>query len=350
MEEAIITTNSINGAGDGKAGRKIPENPEMLGISAPSDAAAAPVSEPLKRQDGRRPKGGGTFPELGLFAMVLIWGVNFSWVKIALADLHPLAFNALRFALAGGTVLLVFRAVEGFHWPAREDWARVIFLGILGNVIYQGFFIFGIANTLAGNASLILATTPVWTMALSTLRGHERLRGFVWIGGLCALVGTALVVLGSGVGTGFRSSTIRGDLLMVGAALTWSLYTVGCRGMIQRYGSLPVTAWTLGVGSIGLVAIGILPLAQTPLASVSALSWAGAIYSGVFGIGVAYVLWYRGVQSLGNARTAVYFNLVPVVALVVAWIWIGEAPGALQLLGAAVIIGGLSLVRFRGRA
>ena len=282
--------------------------------------------------------------------MALIWGVNFSWIKIALVDLHPLAFNAIRFALAGATVLLVFRAVEGFHWPAREDWARVIFLGILGNIIYQGFFIFGIANTLAGNASLILATTPVWTMAFSTLRGHERVRGYVWIGGLGTLVGMVLVVLGSGVGAGLRSSTIRGDLLLVGAALTWSLYTVGCRGMIQKYGSLPVTAWTLGIGSIGLVTIGILPLATAPLASVSVLSWAGVIYSGVFGIGIAYVLWYRGVQSLGNARTAVYSNLVPVVALAVAWIWIGEVPGNLQLLGAAVIIGGLSLARFRGRA
>jgi drug/metabolite transporter (DMT)-like permease len=282
--------------------------------------------------------------------MALIWGVNFSWIKIALVDLHPLAFNAIRFALASGTVLLIFRAVEGLHWPAREDWARVVFLGILGNVVYQGFFIFGIANTLAGNASLILATTPVWTMALSTLRGHERVRGYVWIGGFGTLVGMVLVVLGSGVGTGFQSLTIRGDLLMVGAALTWSLYTVGCRGMIQKYGSLPVTAWTLGIGSIGLVAMGILPLARAPLASVSVLSWAGVVYSGVFGIGIAYLLWYRGVQSLGNARTAVYSNLVPVVALVVAWIWIGEVPRGLQLLGAAVIIGGLSLARFQRRA
>ncbi len=322
-----------------------------MGTSPHADASASPrVSKPLKRRYGRRPKGGGASADLGLLVMALIWGVNFSWVKIALVDLHPLAFNALRFALAGGTVLLVFWAVEGFHWPAREDWARLIFLGILGNVIYQGFFIFGIANTLAGNASLILATTPVWIMALSTLRGHERVRGYVWIGGFGTLVGMVLVVLGSGVGAGFRSSTIRGDLLMVGAALTWSLYTVGCRGMIQRYGSLPVTAWTLGIGSMGLVAIGILPLAQTPLVSVSALSWAGVIYSGIFGVGIAYVLWYRGVQSLGNARTAVYSNLVPVVALVVAWIWIGEVPGAFQLLGAAVIIGGLSLARFPGRA
>jgi drug/metabolite transporter (DMT)-like permease len=222
-------------------------------------------------------------------------------------------------------------------------------LGILGNVVYQGFFIFGIERTLAGNASLILATTPVWTMALSTLRGHERVRAYVWIGGFGTLVGMALVVLGSGVGTGFRSSTIRGDFLIVGAALTWSLYTVGCRGMIRRYGSLAVTAWTLGVGSIALVLAGVLPLVRTPLATVSAVAWTGVFYSGVLGIGFAYVLWYRGVQSLGNARTAVYSNLVPVVALVVAWIWIDEVPGGLQVLGAAVIIGGLSLARFRGR-
>jgi drug/metabolite transporter (DMT)-like permease len=71
-------------------------------------------------------------------------------------------------------------------------------------------------------------------------------------------------------------------------------------------------------------------------------------YAGILAIGLAYFLWYRGVQRIGNSRTAAYSNLTPVVALAVAWAWLGEAPGILQILGAGVVLGGLSLTRLGG--
>jgi drug/metabolite transporter (DMT)-like permease len=71
----------------------------------------------------------------------------------------------------------------------------------------------------------------------------------------------------------------------------------------------------------------------------------GVFYAGVLSIAVAYVLWYRGVQLLGNSRTAVYSNLVPVAALVTAWLWLGETPTGKQLIGASVILAGLWLSR-----
>jgi drug/metabolite transporter (DMT)-like permease len=225
----------------------------------------------------------------------------------------------------------------------------VLLLGILGNVVYQFFFIFGMEATRAGNASLLLATTPVWTTALSTLRGHETIPTKVWIGITGTVAGMALVVWGSGEPLGLEGATLRGDFLLVGAAITWSIYTVGARNLVRRYGSLPVTAWTLWAGTIGLILVGAPPLIRSDLSQVSALAWLGVAYAGALAIGTAYALWYRGVQRLGNTRTAAYSNLVPVVALLVAWLWIGEVPGSLQLLGAVVIIGSLSLARLSGR-
>ena len=167
----------------------------------------------------------------------------------------------------------------------------------------------------------------------------------MWVGVLATLSGMGLVVLGGGLEMGLRSATLRGDLLMIGAAATWSVYTVGSRRLIDRYGSLPVTAWTLWIGSAGLVLMGIPALLETPLRQVSAFTWGGVAYSGVLAIGLAYLLWYRGVQRIGNSRTAVYSNLTPVVAMFVAWVWLGETPLNLQLLGAAVVLLGLALAR-----
>lgn len=277
--------------------------------------------------------------------MALIWGVNFPVIKAALAEIPPMAFNALRFPLASLTVFLIIRIRGELTWPERVDLPRVFLLGILGNVFYQGFFIFGLDGTLAGNASILLATIPVWTLSLSTLRRHETPGAMVWVGIMATLGGMALVVMGGNLTLGFQRGTLLGDLLMVAAAMTWATYAVGSRKLIRKYGSLPVTAWTLWIGSAGLVLLGLPDLLQAPPGAASAVTWGGVVYAGVLAVGLAYILWNRGVRRIGSSRTAAYQNLVPVVALLVAWIWLGEQPTGLQIGGAGVILAGVSLAR-----
>lgn len=289
--------------------------------------------------------GSGWVTDAGLLALVLIWGVNFSVIKVGLRELHPLAFNALRFPLAV-LALAGLLAVRGsLSLPRREDVPRVVALGVLGNVVYQLFFIFGIDATLAGNAAILLATTPVWVVVLSALRGHERPRAAAWIGVAATVAGMVAVVVGGEKEVALGGATLRGDLLSAGAAVVWAVYTVEGRDLTRRYGALRVTAWTLACGAVGLVALGLPFLAGTDPAGLRAETWAAVAYAGVLAIGVAYVIWYWGVGRIGSTRTSVFSNLVPVVALAVAWVWLGETPSGLQLAGAAVVIGGMTLTR-----
>jgi drug/metabolite transporter (DMT)-like permease len=283
--------------------------------------------------------------ELGLLLLALIWGTNFPIIKQALTEFPPLAFNALRFPLASAVLFGFLAAGPGLSLPRRADVPRILALGVLANVVYQLLFIYGLDHTTAGNASLLLSTTPVWTAILSSVAGHERLSGAVWVGLSGTVLGMVLVVTGGGQGLGLSRETLTGDLLTIVAAVTWSVYTVSGRNLIHRYGSLPMTAWTLWAGALVLFAVGAVPLARLDLLRVTATAWFGVAYAGVLAIGVAYMLWNRGVRVLGNARTAVHSNLVPVVALTAAWILLGERPTAVQLAGALVIIGGVTLTR-----
>lgn len=283
--------------------------------------------------------------DLGLVLLALIWGINFSVMKVVLTELDPLALNALRFPLASVALLVLARGRSGPAWPSRQDVPVIIVLAVLGNVGYQLCFIFAIDWTLAGNASLLLSTTPVWTVILSALAGHEKPSRSVVAGVLGTVVGMTLVVLGRGGELSLGSETLRGDLLMVLAAILWSIYTVGARDHVARYGALRMTAWTLWFGTPILVILGLPSLHATDMAEISLQAWLGVAYAGFLSIGLAYLLWYRGVQRLGNNRTAVYSNLVPVAALVTAWIWLGEVPTGIQILGAVVILGSLTLAR-----
>ena len=284
--------------------------------------------------------------DLGLLLLAVIWGLNFIVVKVALELLHPLAFNALRFPLACITLLILVRLRGTVVVPERRHVVPLIFWGLLGNVAYQLFFIFGLNRTGAGNAGVLLATTPVWTILLSAALGHERPTLAVWLGAGLTLMGMLLVMLGAGA-LKMGGGALWGDLLLIGGAMTWAVYTVGARNLVVQYGSIQVTAWTLWIGTAVLVPLGIPALVAAPPFQLPAVAWGGIAYAGILAVGIAYALWNGGVRRLGNTRTAIYSNMVPVVALTAAWFWLDEVPTTLQLSGAGLILGGILLARLK---
>jgi drug/metabolite transporter (DMT)-like permease len=282
--------------------------------------------------------------EAGLLVLVLLWALNFSVIKIGLATIPPYGFNALRFPLAALLLGAVLLATGRLALPARKDIAWIVLLGVVGNLAYQLLFISGMALSRAGNASVLLTTSPIFTALLSAWLGHERIRPMAWLGIMAASSGIALVVGSGENGFRFGAETLLGDLLLVGAAAVWSIYTVGARTPIRKYGSVRVTAWTLWVGASFLVLVGI-PDLVTLDAAVSPAAWSAVLYAGFLGLGLSYLLWYRGVKVLGNTRTSAFGNLVPIFAILIAWPVLGEVPNVWQLVGAGIIIGGIHLVR-----
>lgn len=311
--------------------------------AGPPRAAEPPDLASVAEATAPVPAAGWT--EASLALMALIWGVNFSVVKWALQAFEPLGFNALRYTLASAFVFAVLRWQGRLRLPRREDVPRILALGLIGNLIYQMAFILGLDRTRAGNASLMLALVPVIVMLLE-LRREGRHGARAWIGALLSVVGVALVS-----GTALRmegSLTLIGDLILIGAAVVWAVYTVGSRPLIERYGSIQTTAWTLWTGALGLVLFGLPSLLDQRWDVVTPAAWGGLLFSSLFSIGLAYLLWYQGVERLGGTRTAIFSNVTPVVALLTGAIWLGERLTLLSVTGAALVIVGVMMVRRRG--
>ena len=295
-----------------------------------SDGGSAPSKPPIS-------------PDLAILVLVLIWGANFSVVKLSLEEFRPLAFNALRFVLASAILLLVLRPTRATFRLEPGDIRKFVGLGLLGNVVYQLMFIFGVHWTLAGNAALMLATVPIFVSVFSSLLGHERISPAGWLGVALSVGGIGLVVWGGTRAVQFGQETVRGDLTMLGAAVAWSAYTVGAAPLVKRYGPLRTTAGTMWIGTVVLVAISLPSLLAQDWTIVGPVAWSGLVFSGALSIALAYLIWYYGVRHLGSSRTAVYSNTVPLVAIVVAWATLGETPTLLQLVGAVAIVGGVLL-------
>jgi drug/metabolite transporter (DMT)-like permease len=286
--------------------------------------------------------------DLLMLAVACIWGINFSVVKLALRDFSPLAFNALRFS-AGTFIMLVIMGLRGETTGlARRDLLPVFGLGLIGHTFYQVLFINGIARTTSSNSSLLMATSPIWVVIIGHVLKIERTGRLVWAGILLSFTGMLLLILGRGQGISLAEGQMLGDLLVLISAMMWALYTTGSKPLLARYSPLKLTALSMLAGTVMLDLISLPALLSQDWAAITPGAWGGLAYSSVFAVVVGYVFWYTSVQRVGNARTAVYSNLTPVIAVIVAWLVVGDRLTPLQALGALVVLGGIVLTR-RGR-
>jgi drug/metabolite transporter (DMT)-like permease len=299
-----------------------------------------------------------------LLLMTVIWGTNYALIKTAFREIDPQAFNALRLVLAScvmaGASLTVRRrrppASDGagrgldvvasiFHTPApvtRSDWIRLAWLGLVGHCLYQFLFIGGLARTSVANGSLLVSATPVVITLFSTVSGKERIGVLHWMGTLLSLLGIYVVV---GRGAHVSAASIRGDLMLMGAVVCWALYTIGARPLMARHSPVGITALSMLLGTMVYVPLAASQLSRVPWAAVSPITWVKLVYSSLFAICVAYTIWYAAVREIGSARTSVYSNFLPIVAMITAYVWLHEPIDLAKLIGAAAVLAGVAITR-----
>lgn len=296
-----------------------------------------------------------------LVLMVLIWGANYSVIKHAFREIPPQPFNALRLIIASTVFLVAIRvarrraqAAAGrrsrhsagvFFTPSpvssRELW-MLVWLGFIGHFVYQYCFVGGVDQTSVSNAALIIGMTPVAVAVVSALLGRERIGPLHWLGAAVSLAGLYAIV---GHGAGFGGATLRGDLLVMLSVGCWVFYTLGATSLIARHSPLFVTGITMAIGGIPYVAATLPQIVRMDWSHVSPWTWISLVVSALLALNVAYLIWYTGVQKIGAARTSIYSNLVPVVAMTIAALWLGEPLDGTRILGALAVLSGVFLTR-----
>lgn len=279
----------------------------------------------------------GTLVVLGF--LVVLWASAFPAIKVGLEGYGPAHLTLLRHAVASLAFvpfLLVFRRRL---WPAFRDLPAFVGLGFVGMTVYHLALNFGELHVSAGATSLIIATAPVLTALVAWLLTGERLPALGWAGSAVAFGGVALIVLGDGaVG---RIHPAAGLILV--SALATAFFAVLQRPMLQRYRPLEVTAYVTWGGTLPLLAF--LPgLGAAVAAAPAPATWA-AVHLGVVPSAIAYTLFAIALSRAPAPLVTSFLYLVPVVALLLSWWWLGEVPSSLTLVGGAVAVVGLLLVQ-----
>jgi len=280
-----------------------------------------------------------------LFAVVLIWASNFPIAKYAISRLDIFLFNGIRFVVAGLMLAMIFRA--RFTWTPIEktDWPKLLRAGLVGNVLYQVAFIVGLSMTTAGNSAVLLATAPLWTVFLNARIHREKIGPLIWAGMVVSLVGVVMIIIGSGKKLEFGRAELFGDLISLAAAFLWGLNTNLQKPLLSHYATLQISLVMILVGAVVLGVIAIPAALALDWGSVHWTYYAAAIVSGALSIAIANMFWSFGVKRLGPRKTGNFSNLVPVLALVIAYFTLHEELFLVQFVGAAVTLAGVWVAR-----
>ncbi len=286
-------------------------------------------------------------PELAQLTVVALWASTFIVTKAAFAEVSALAFTFARFAamtLLAFAVLLVRRRGPERR-VRRADWGRFALAGLSGYTFYQLGFVLGLDRTSPFSSSLLIAMVPLFTVLILALAGESTPRRG-WIGLGIAVVGVVLFLADKRGEAG----TLLGDGLSLGAAVAFAVYGIVNRPLVAAYPPETYTAYTVLTGSVPLLLIAAPDAAAQDWGAVSVQGWLGIAYMVVLPVYVAYMLWNWAIARRGVAAATSFSLLVPVVSGALSALVFAEGFGLTKLLGAALVLGGLVVVRTRPKA
>ncbi len=273
---------------------------------------------------------------------VTVWGVNYPAMKVALREMHPLAYTGWRFVLAAGILLAeaAFRREPAL--PPRGQRRLALLLALTGVGLYQWFFAWGVAKTSGFAAALLNATSPLFSAFIAILVGLERWTARSAAGSAVAYGGVALFVASSQAAEG---GSLSGNVLCLLSAATWAVYTVAAARLPGRLSPLQAQFATFVGGSVPLLITCAPAMASQDYSAVSAGTWIILALSAVLPLVVAFRVWTFAIGVLGISSTTSYGFLVPVIAGFSSALWTGETFGPEKLLSAAVVLLGLALTK-----
>lgn len=273
---------------------------------------------------------------------LLTWSSAYAAIAYALSSFTPgeVAFSRLAIGSVCFAVLVLVRKVP---LPAPRDWLPLAVLGVIGLTVYHLCLNYAETRIASGTASILISLAPAATAAVSAVWRHERLSARTLTGLGVALVGVVLVVLASGKQVRFEPMAA----LVLVSVLASAIFFVGLKPFFARSSTIGVTAFTLFAGALGalpfIAGIGT-AMHTAPWSHLAALLWLG-----VAPTFIGYMAWNTALHRTSASQVSSFIYFSPPIAVLIGWLWLGERPGLLTLVGGVITVAGVALANVRRR-
>ncbi len=285
---------------------------------------------------------GSPLAYIAVTAAMIIWGASFVATKIALSAVPPYTLVFARFSLAAAVLfpLWLWRRREKLH---LRHLLGLGLLGLLDPGLYYVFETLGLLHTSASAASLIIAAVPVFVTVLAALFLHESVKTAGILGIILTMIGVAfLTVKDFDVRLFFQGSWF-GNLLILGAALCAACYTIISRRLSHLYHTWTLTLIQVGIGTLVYLPLAISEWHRNLVHQAGAAPVAAVVFLSLFATLGAFLLYNFSLGTLEASRAAVFINVVPLVTVIIAWLYLHEHLDWRQSFGGMLIVSGVFL-------
>ncbi|MBI5879806.1 MAG: DMT family transporter [Chloroflexi bacterium] len=280
---------------------------------------------------------------LAALGAAVIWGGMYVVSKVVLDVIPPVTLVAIRFAVSS-LVLLTAMRLSGARPPAnRRDTWFIVLTGLVGFGISIVLQFAGTKLTTAANGALVTSASPAFIVLFAWLLAGEPLTRRKVAGLALATVGVVVVINPTGL-----SASLAGNLILLGAALTWGLYSVMVRLAVRSSPALTVSAYAGLAGALFTAFLSPFELAGSPIGDLTPGILLGVLYLAVVSTALAMYLWNKALELLGAGMTSIFFFAQPVAGAALGWLLLGERLDANFFAGGALILLAVALATLGG--
>ena len=272
---------------------------------------------------------------------ILLWASSFAAVRASLQAFTPGHIALFRFLIAS-VLLAVLALINRIKLPKLKDIPVIFLLGFLGIAVFHTAQNYGQVTVTAGSAAMIVSSVPIFTAMLATILLREKLKLWGWLGIFISFLGVYLIALGEREGIKFAP----GVIILLLAAITAATYFVLQKPYLRRYSALQLVTYMMWVGTLFLLVFTPGLIEEVTNAPIEATM--AAIFLGIFPSAVAYVTWSYALSRAPASIVASFLYLQPVLAVIIAWIWLSEIPALISIFGGVVTLLGVFLVNKYG--
>lgn len=283
---------------------------------------------------------------LYLTCAALIWGATIPIMKLTLTQVPLFSLSFIRMGVA--SILFLPFVIKELKIE-RVDFKKFFLLAFLGTNLNLGLFFFGLKLTQAINASILVASVPLFTLVAAHFLLKEKIAIKLVLAALIALIGIIMIIKIPALGS--ETKSIIGNLLLLASSLAWVGYEIIAKKLLKKYSASSITFYTIAIGAAIFFPLFLFEFFKNPLwfTSVTSIGFMGIVFGIIFSSLIAYWTWGKGLSLLPAGQASFFIYLDPVSGITFSIILLGEKISPAFIAGSALILAGVFLAQYKSR-
>ncbi|MCI0449194.1 MAG: EamA family transporter [Chlorobi bacterium] len=266
------------------------------------------------------------------------------FAKVSVSEISPISFGFFRFGTAAILFYITLKARKLNLKFDKQDYPRLILLALLCIPLNQFFFLTGVKMSFASHSGIIYSLNPVYAYIVAVLIKYEKFYYSKLFSIMLTVIGIFFIFYENFSQTDVNPEVLSGDILLLFAVLTFSMYLTLGKTMIEKYGALKSSAFVFLLGTFFYIPLFIYDLPNLTFVNLTYKGILGYFYLAVIVAYITYFLWYYAIRRIAISKLTTFSNISPLLTVIFSIIFLGEHISLFFIIGSLITLAGVFIM------